>query len=43
MVHSKSFDNGTICATEQAIIVDKAIADQVQTELKKKRCLSIKC
>ena len=35
LVQSKSFDNGTICATEQAIIVDKAIAEQVQTELKK--------
>ena len=35
LVQSKSFDNGTICATEQAIIVDKVIAEQVQTELKK--------
>ncbi len=35
LVQSKSFDNGTICATEQAIIVDKAIAEQVLAELKK--------
>ncbi|MCL1699114.1 aldehyde dehydrogenase family protein [Lysinibacillus sp. Bpr_S20] len=35
LVQSKSFDNGTICATEQSIIVDKVIAEQVLTELKK--------
>lgn len=35
LVQSKSFDNGTICATEQAIIVDKVIAEQVLAELKK--------
>ncbi|MEQ6356245.1 aldehyde dehydrogenase family protein [Lysinibacillus sp. M3] len=35
LVQSKSFDNGTICATEQSIIVDKAIAEQVLSELKK--------
>ncbi|EON72461.1 aldehyde dehydrogenase family protein [Lysinibacillus sphaericus] len=35
LVQSKSFDNGTICATEQAIIVDKVIAQQVLAELKK--------
>ncbi|MCL1694269.1 aldehyde dehydrogenase family protein [Lysinibacillus sp. BPa_S21] len=35
LVQSKSFDNGTICATEQSIIVDKVIAEHVLTELKK--------
>ncbi|MFJ7667124.1 aldehyde dehydrogenase family protein [Lysinibacillus sp. NPDC097195] len=35
LVQSKSFDNGTICATEQAIIVDKVIAQQVLAELQK--------
>jgi len=35
LVQSKSFDNGTICATEQALIVDRVIAEQVQSELKK--------
>jgi len=35
LVQSKSFDNGTICATEQAIIVDKVIAEQVLAELQK--------
>ncbi|GLC86963.1 aldehyde dehydrogenase family protein [Lysinibacillus piscis] len=35
LVQSKSFDNGTICATEQAIVVDKAVAQQVMAELKK--------
>lgn len=35
LIQSKSFDNGTICATEQAIIVDKVIEQQVITELEK--------
>ncbi|MGE8037305.1 aldehyde dehydrogenase family protein [Lysinibacillus sp. NPDC093692] len=35
LVQSKSFDNGTICATEQSMIVDKVIAEQVLSELKK--------
>jgi len=29
IVMSKTFDNGTICASEQSVIVDKEIADQV--------------
>lgn len=35
IVDSKSFDYGTICATEQAIVVDKNIAEMVKRELKK--------
>ncbi|GEN86342.1 acetaldehyde dehydrogenase (acetylating) [Oceanobacillus sojae] len=35
IVDSKTFDNGTICATEQAIVVDKAIQEQVKRELEK--------
>lgn len=31
---SKSFDNGTICATEQSIVVDQSIKKQVIQELK---------
>ena len=31
---SKCFDNGTICASEQAIISDTAVKDQVVSELK---------
>ncbi len=30
---SKTFDNGTICASEQAIIVDQAVASQVKAKL----------
>ena len=30
---SKTFDNGTICASEQAIVTEEAIADQVMQEL----------
>jgi acyl-CoA reductase-like NAD-dependent aldehyde dehydrogenase len=34
IVDSKSFDNGTICATEQSIVVDSSIKDEVVRELK---------
>ncbi len=34
IVDSKTFDNGTICATEQAIIVDSAIKDTAVREFK---------
>lgn len=34
IVDSKSFDNGTICATEQALVVDKNIKEMVIRELK---------
>ena len=32
---SKTFDNGVICASEQSIIVEEAIKDKVECELKK--------
>ena len=32
VVHSKTFDNGVICASEQAIIVPKKIYAQVKAE-----------
>lgn len=32
---SKTFDNGTICASEQSIIVEKCIKDRVMEEVKK--------
>lgn len=35
IVDSKSFDNGTICATEQALVVDRNIQQMVIRELKK--------
>lgn len=34
---SKLFDYGTICASEQAIVVEQAIADQVIAEFKKRK------
>ena len=36
---SKTFDNGTVCSSEQAILVDRAIDAQVKATLKAKGCL----
>ena len=33
---SKTFDNGTVCASEQAIVVERCIADQVISEFKER-------
>lgn len=38
IVASKTFDNGTICASEQAIICEEANKDQVLQELKAQGC-----
>ncbi len=38
IIHSKTFDNGMICASEQAVIVDKAIYNQVKQEFHKRGC-----
>ncbi len=35
---SKTFDNGTVCASEQAILVDRVITEQVKTTLKAQGC-----
>lgn len=35
IVMSKSFDNGMICASEQAVIIDKEIYDETKKEFKK--------
>jgi len=35
IVMSKTFDNGMICASEQAVIIDKEIYDEVVTEFKR--------
>ena len=35
IIRSKTFDNGTICASEQSVIVESSIAQQVQAEFKK--------
>lgn len=32
IIRSKTFDNGTVCASEQSIIVERPIADQVRRE-----------
>jgi len=38
LIISKSFDNGMICASEQAVIVDKEIYDEVKAEFTKNQC-----
>jgi len=44
IIMSKAFDNGTICASEQSIIVEKVIADQVKEEfIKTQRILHSRC
>ncbi|MFH1593886.1 MAG: aldehyde dehydrogenase family protein [Candidatus Omnitrophota bacterium] len=34
---SKTFDNGTICASEQALVVERSISEKVISELKKQK------
>ncbi|MBQ1389562.1 MAG: bifunctional acetaldehyde-CoA/alcohol dehydrogenase [Clostridia bacterium] len=38
IIHSKTFDNGMICATEQTVIADKEIYDAVKAEFIKRGC-----
>ncbi|MBD8070840.1 bifunctional acetaldehyde-CoA/alcohol dehydrogenase [Bacillus sp. PS06] len=38
LILSKTFDNGMICASEQAVIIDKEIYDEVKAELIDKGC-----
>ena len=38
IIHSKTFDNGMICASEQSVIVDKNVYNKVRTEFEKRRC-----
>ena len=38
IVHSKVFDNGMICASEQAVIVPDSIYDAVKAEFIKRGC-----
>lgn len=35
IMDSKTFDNGTICASEQSIVTEECIADQVRAEVKR--------
>ncbi len=38
IIHSKTFDNGMICASEQAVIVNEKIYDAVKEEFTKRGC-----
>lgn len=38
LILSKTFDNGMICASEQAVIVDREIAEQFEATMKKYAC-----
>ena len=38
IIHSKTFDNGMICASEQSVIVLDSIYDQVKAEFEKRGC-----
>lgn len=38
IIYGTTFDNGTLCSSEQAIIVDLPVKDQVISELKKSGC-----
>ena len=38
IIHSKTFDNGMICASEQSCIVDEKIYDKVKDEFQKRGC-----
>ena len=38
IIHSKTFDNGMICATEQTVIADALIYDDVKAEFRKRGC-----
>ncbi len=38
LILSKTFDNGMICASEQAVIVDREIAEQFEATMKKYSC-----
>lgn len=42
IVLSKTFDNGMICASENSVVVDDEIYDQVKEEFKKWNCYFIK-
>ena len=37
VIHSKTFDNGTICASEQSVIVDASIYEEVKKEFRARK------
>ena len=38
IIHSKTFDNGMICASEQSVIVDEKIYNKIREEFKARGC-----
>ena len=38
IIHSKTFDNGMICASEQSVIVNKSVYDKVKKEFAARGC-----
>jgi len=42
IIHSKTFDNGMICASEQSVIVDEKIYDKVRAEFESRGCYFLK-
>ncbi|KRL62370.1 bifunctional acetaldehyde-CoA/alcohol dehydrogenase [Lactobacillus psittaci] len=42
IVLSKTFDNGMVCASENSVVVDSSIYDQVKAEFKKWNCYFLK-
>ena len=42
IIHSKTFDNGMICASEQSVIVLKKVYDKVKKEFKNRGCYFLK-
>lgn len=42
IILSKTFDHGMICASEQAVIVDKEIAKEVKAEMESNNCYFVK-
>ena len=42
IIHSKTFDNGMICASEQSVIILDAIYDAVKAEFEKRGCYILK-
>ena len=42
IIHSKTFDNGMICASEQSVIILDSVYEQVKAEFKKRGCYFLK-
>ncbi len=42
LILSKTFDNGMICASEQAVIIDEPVADEVKAIMKEYGCYFLK-